>query len=38
MSILLIVVIAIVIANAFDKCPLWPAVLILALLGLWGAR
>ena len=31
-SILGLVVLAIVAANAFNKCPLWPAVLVLALL------
>ena len=37
--ILLVVVLAVVVANALNKCPLWPAVLVLALLQLWsGSR
>lgn len=36
MSVILILVLAIVAANAAGKCPLWPAVLVLALLQLWA--
>jgi len=36
LPILLIVVLAIIAASAFDKMPLWPAVLILALIVFWG--
>lgn len=41
LPILFIVVLAIIAASAFDKCPLWPAVLIVTLVvfyGQWGAK